>query len=81
MKHLPWLKIQSSGGGDFGDFFHRFFEAGGKDIEDIRLAFPRGFKQVNIFIEGRLWGRYKRVFGRLGLGLSSSDLMGARGSR
>ena len=66
-KHLPWLKIQSSGGRDFGDFFHRLFEAGGKDVEDIRLTFPRGLKRVtyssradlgagvNGFLEGSAW--------------------------
>ena len=81
MKYLPCLKIQCSGGRDFGDFFHRLFEAGGEDIEDIRLTFARGFKRVYVFIEGRLGGGCERVFGGFYLGLGGSDLMGVRSSR
>ena len=80
-KHLPCLKIQSSGGRDFSNFLCRFFKAGGEDIKDIRLAFPQGFKRVYIFIEGRLGGRFKWVLGGLGLGLGSPNLVRARGSR
>ena len=80
-KHLPYSKIQGSGGRDFSDFFCWFFEAGGEDVKDIRLAFARGFKRVYIFIEGRLGGGCEWVLGGFGLGLSGSNLMGARNSR
>ena len=80
-KYLPFLKIQCSRGRDFSDLFHRLFEAGGEDVEDIRLAFARGLKRVYVFIEGRPRGWCKRVLGGFGLGLGSSDLMGARNSR
>ena len=81
LKHLPCLKIQCSRGRDFGDFFHRFLEAGGKDVEDIRLAFTRGFKRVYVFIEGSLGGGFKWVLRGFGLGLSDSNLMGVGNSR
>ena len=79
-KHLPCSKIHRSRGRDFGDFLCRLFEASGEDVEDIRLAFARGFKRVYIFIEGRLGGGCERVLGEFGLGLSGSNLMGARNS-
>ena len=81
LKHLPYSKIQGSGGRDFSDFYCWFFEAGGEDVKDIRLAFARGFKRVYVFIEGRLGGGCEWVLGGFGLGLSGSNLMGARNSR
>ena len=66
-KHLPCLKIQGSGGRDFGDLFHRLFEASGEDVKDIRLAFPEVLSEltylsradlgagVNRFLEGSAW--------------------------
>ena len=55
-KHLPFLKIQSSGGGDFSDLLRWFFEAGGEDVKDVGLAFARGFERVYVFIVGRFGG-------------------------
>ena len=80
-KHLPCLKIQSSRGRDFSDFLHRFFEAGGEDVEDVRLTFAQGFKQVYGFIEGRLRSGCEQVLGGFSQSLGGSDLMGARDSR
>ena len=80
-KHLPYLKIQGSGGRDFSDFFCRFFEASGEDVKDVGFAFSRGFERVYIFIKGCLWGGCERVLGGFSLGLSGSNLMGARSSR
>ena len=77
-KHLPCLKIQSSGSRDLSDFFRWFFEAGGEDVKDVGLAFARGFERVYVFIEGRLGGGCERVLGGFSLGLSGPNLMGAR---
>ena len=76
-KHLPFLKIQRSGSGDFSDLFRWFFKAGGEDIKDVGLALARGLERVYVFIEGRLGGRYEQVLGGFGLGLSGPFLMGA----
>ena len=76
-KHLPCLKIQSSGGGYFSDLLCRFFEAGGEDIKDVGLAFARGFERVYVLVKGRLGGGCERVLGGFGLGQSGPDLMGA----
>ena len=76
--HLPFLKIQSSGGGDFCDLFCWFFKAGSEDVEDIGLAFARGLERVYIFVKGGLGGGCERVLRGFGLGLSGPDLMGAR---
>ena len=81
LKHLPCLKIQSSGGGDFSDLLRRFFKAGGEDVKDIGLAFARGLERVYVFVEGRLGGRCERVLGGFGLGLSGPNLMGAGNGR
>ena len=76
-KHLPYLKIQSSGGGDFSDLFRWFFKAGGKDVKDVGLAFARGFERVYVFIEDGLGGGCEWVLGGFGLGLSGPNLMRA----
>ena len=80
-RHLPFLKIQRSGGGDFSDLLRWVFEAGGEDIKDVGLALARGLERVYVFIKGRLWGGGKQVLRGFGLGLSGPDLMGARNSR
>ena len=76
-RHLPFLKILRSGGGDFSDLLRWFVEAGGEDIKDVGLAFARGLERVYVFVEGRLWGGCEWVFGGFSLGLSGPDLMGA----
>ena len=81
LKHLPFLKIQGFGGRDFSNLFCWFFKTGGEHVKDVRLAFARGFKRVYVFIEGRLGGGCEQVLGGFGLGLSGSNLMGARNSR
>ena len=80
-KHLPFLKIQSSGGGYFSDLFRWFFKAGSEDVKDVGFAFARGFERVYVLIEGRLGGGGERVLGGFGLGLSGPDLMGAGSGR
>ena len=81
LRHLPFLKIQSSWGGDFSDLFRWFFKAGGEDVKDIGLTFARGFERVYVFVKGRLGGRCERVLGGFGLGLSRPDPMRAGNSR
>ena len=80
-RHLPFLKIQSSGGGDFSDLFRWFFKAGGEDVKDVGLAFAQGLERVYVFIEGGLGGGCERVLGGFSLGLSGSNLMGAGNGR
>ena len=80
-KHLPFLKIQRSGGGYLHDLFRWFFKTGSEDVKDVGLAFARGFERVYVFVKGRLGGRCERVLGGVGLGLSRPDLMRAGNGR
>ena len=61
LRQLPWLKIHCSRGGDLSDFLLGFFETGGKNFKDIWLTHSWSFKQIDIFIEGRVRGRDKGI--------------------